>query len=45
VAAGRAARVRAFIRLSRNDGPFLLILSESARKIAAFRKSSPATIL
>ena len=37
VAATRGARFGAFMRLSRNDGPFLLILSETPRKIAAFR--------
>jgi hypothetical protein len=45
VAATRGARFGAFMRLSRNDGPFLLILSETPRKIAAFRRSSAASIL
>jgi hypothetical protein len=45
VAATRGARFGAFMRLSRNDGPFLLILSETPRKIAAFRRWSAVPVL
>ena len=45
VATRRAVHFCGFTLLSRNDGPFLLILSETPRKIAAFRRTSPAPIL